>query len=189
MNLDYWFRKVSGRATCMLDSTVRIQRSARIRNIRGDNHFIRVGSNSLVAGELLVFAHGGEISVGAWCFLGEGSRIWSSCSIHIGDRVLISHNVNIFDSLTHPLNANSRHEQFRSIMSSGHPTDLDLGEKPVKIDNDVWIGAGASVLRGVTLGEGAVIGTGAVVSKDVPPFTVVAGNPATVIRELTFDER
>ena len=189
MNLDYWFRRLSGRATCMLESSTRMQRSARIRNIRGDNQFIRVGGNTLIAGELLVFAHGGQISVGEWCFLGEGSRIWSSCSINIGDRVLISHNVNIFDSLTHPLNAHSRHEQFKSIMISGHPPKLDLDEKPVTIGNDVWIGANANILRGVNLGEGAVVGAGAVVSKDVPPFTIVAGNPAATVRELTDDER
>jgi acetyltransferase-like isoleucine patch superfamily enzyme len=143
-----------------------------------------VGSHTLVAGELLVFAHGGEISIGEWCYIGEDARLWSSASIDIGDRVLISHNVNIFDSLTHPLNATQRHEQFKAIKQMGHPRFIDLGEKPVKIGKDALIGASVCVLRGVTVGEGAIIGAGAVVTHDIPPFTIAAGNPARVIRKL-----
>ena len=163
--------------------------SARIRNIRGDARHIKVGNHTIVAGELLVFPHGGDIEIGEWCYIGEGARVWSSGSVHIGDRVLISHNVNIFDSLTHPLNAQLRHAQFKAIIQTGHPRSLDLGERPVTVGNDVWIGANACVLRGVTLGEGAIIGASAVVTHDIPPFTIAVGNPARVIRELASDER
>lgn len=137
----------------------------------------------------MVFAHGGSISVGEWCFVGKGTRVWSAGSIDIGDRVLISHNVNIFDSLTHPLSARKRHSQFKAIMLTGHPSDIDLGEQPVTIANDAWVGANACVLRGVSIGEGAVVAAGSVVTKDVPPYTIVAGNPARVIRGLGPDER
>ena len=167
----------------------RLMPTARIRNALRDSKKIRIGEHSIICGELFLFAHGGDISIGDWCYIGEGSRIWSSGSIHIGDRVLISHNVNIFDSLTHPLSAQQRHAQFKAIMQMGHPRSIDLGEQPVTVSNDVWVGANACVLRGVTLGEGAVVGTGSVVTKDVPPYTIVAGNPARVIRELTPDER
>ncbi len=163
--------------------------TARIRNIRGDTRSIRVGAHTLVAGELLVFLHGGDISIGEWCFIGEGARLWSCGAIKIGDRVLISHNVNIFDSLTHPLSARLRHGQFKEIAQTGHPLSIDLGEQPVTVNNDAWIGANALILRGVTIGEGAIVGAGAVVTHDVPPFTIVAGNPARVIRELHPDER
>ena len=54
--------------------------------------------------------------------------------------------------------------------------------KPIKIGNDVWIGACAIVLKGVTIGDGAIIAAGSVVTKDVEPYTIVAGNPAKVIR-------
>lgn len=189
MNLDYWLRRLSGRATCVLGRDVRLQASARIRNILGQSQAIRIGRYTHVAGELLVFAHGGEISLGEWCYIGEGARIWSSCRIEIGDRVLISHNVNVFDSLTHPLKADTRHEQFKTILQSGHPRQIDLGEQAVSIGNDVWIGAGAIILRGVTLGEGVIIGAGAVVTADVPAFTIAAGNPASVVRELEQHER
>ncbi len=189
LNIDYWLKSLTGRATCLLGTDTRLTPSARIHNIRGDNHFIKIGNHSFVAGELLVFAHGGNISIGNWCYVGEGVRIWSSESIKIGDRVLISHNVNIFDSLTHPLNAQLRHSQFREIMQKGHPQAIDLDEKPVVLENDVWIGANASLLRGVTIGEGAVIGAGSIVTHDVPPYTIFAGNPAHFIRNIAREEK
>ncbi len=107
----------------------------------------------------------------------------------IGDRVLISHNVNIFDSLTHPVNARGRHDQFRAILTSGHPKKIDLGEQAVTIGADAWIGANSIILRGVTVGTGGIVGAGSVVTKDVPAYTIVAGNPARPIRELTPSER
>ncbi|MDH4236354.1 MAG: hypothetical protein OEV17_03815 [Nitrospira sp.] len=59
----------------------------------------------------------------------------------------------------------------------------------VDIHDKAWIGLDAIILKGVTIGEGAIVGAGSVVSKDVPPFTIVAGNPARVVRELGPDER
>lgn len=189
MNLDYWLKRLTGRPTCMMAKTAKLLVSARIRNARGDNQCIQVGNHSVVAGELFIFAHGGSIMIGEWCYVGAGARLWSSSAIKIGNRVLISHNVNIFDSRTHPLNAQQRHAQFKAIKTSGHPRSIELGEQSVVIGDDVWIGANACVLRGVTIGKGAVIGVGSIVTKDVPPYTLVAGNPARVIRELNADER
>ena len=97
---------------------------------------------------------------------------------------MISHNVNIFDNLTHPLDPILRHKQFRAIATSGDPKELDLGERPIVIKDDARIAAGATVLHGVTVGRVAVVGAGSVVTCDVAPYTVVAGNPARVIRAL-----
>jgi len=138
---------------------------------------------------LLIFGHGGQISIGEWCYVGEGTRIWSASSIEIGNRVLISHSVNIVDNLTHPLKATERHEQAKAIFDRGHPRDISLDEKPVKIGDDAWIGACAMVLRGVSVGEGGVVAAGAVVTRDVPAYSIVAGNPAVIVRELAPDER
>lgn len=98
--------------------------------------------------------------------------------------MLISHDVNIFDNDTHPFDPRDRHKHFLSIRNGGHPADITLGDRPVQIRDDAWIGAKAIILKGVTIGEGAVVAAGAVVTKDVAPYTVVAGNPARVIREL-----
>jgi acetyltransferase-like isoleucine patch superfamily enzyme len=184
MNLDYWLRKVSGKAACLLEPGARLAPSARIRNARGSTPAIKVGGHSFVAGELLTFAHGGRIEIGQWCFIGEGARIWSADRVSIGDRVLISHNVNIFDSLTHPLDARLRHEHFRAIMLHGHPHAIDLGERPVEIGDDVWIGANSCILRGVTIGAGAIVGACSVVTQDVPAGCVFAGNPARLVKML-----
>ncbi|MCP3384618.1 acyltransferase [Bradyrhizobium sp. CCGUVB4N] len=188
-NADYLIQRVVGRATCRLRSGAALGASARIRNVYGDSDKIVVGPQSRIFGELMTFAHGGEIKIGEWCFVGEGTRIWSAASIEIGNRVLISHSVNVFDNLTHPIKAAARHDQVRRIFTRGHPRDISLDEAPVRICDDAWVGAGAMVLRGVTVGEGAVVAAGAVVTKDVPAFSIVAGNPAVLVRELRPDER
>ncbi|MDA9408556.1 acyltransferase [Bradyrhizobium sp. CCBAU 45384] len=187
MNIDYLIQRLICRPTCRLEEGAVLGSSARIRNIYGEQDRIRIGAHSQVLGELLTFRHGGRIEVGSWCYIGESSRIWSAGSIVIGDRVLISHSANVFDNLTHPLGARARHRQIRAIFKSGHPKDIDLGERPVRIGDDAWIGANAIVLRGVSIGQGGVVAAGAVVTKDVPAYSVVAGNPAVVVKELGAD--
>ncbi len=133
-----------------------------------------------------MFPHAGSITIGDWCFVGEDTYIWSSSEVTIGDRVLISHNVNIHDTNGHPLDARARHDQFQLIATVGHPAEIEsIIAEPVLIGDDVWIGFNASILKGVTIGEGAIVAAGAVVTKDVPPYSVVAGNPAKVVRTLS----
>ena len=64
-----------------------------------------------------------------------------------------------------------------------------IWEREALIEDDAWVGANSMILRGATLGEGCIVGAGAVVTKDVPAWTIVAGNTAKVIRELEPDER
>jgi acetyltransferase-like isoleucine patch superfamily enzyme len=189
INLHFMVQRLIGRATCRLQQGAFLSHSARIRNALGDSSKIVIGGHSHIRGELMVFGHGGQISIGEWCYVGEGTRIWSASSIEIGNRVLISHSVNIFDNLTHPLKATERHEQAKQIFDSGHPRDISLDEKPVKIGDDAWIGACAMVLRGVCVGEGGIVAAGAVVTRDVPAYSIAAGNPAVIVRELSPDER
>jgi acetyltransferase-like isoleucine patch superfamily enzyme len=184
MNPHLWLRRLRGKPTLKLGPGSSVGSTARILNASKSSACIQVGASSRIEGELFVFAHGGHISIGDWCFVGPGARLWSAVQLSIGDRVLISHNCNVMDSLTHPVDAAARHTQFKAIITQGHPTLIDLDEKPVRIENDAWICAGATILRGVTIGAGAIVGAGAVVTHDVPPFTVVAGNPARVVRNL-----
>jgi acetyltransferase-like isoleucine patch superfamily enzyme len=163
--------------------------SGRIVNMREDKSAISIGNASQVLGELLVFAHGGNICIGDECSIGIGTRIWSGESIIIGNRVLISHGVNIFDNQTHPLSASERSEHFRKIVTSGHPSEIELGERPIVIEDDVWIACMSIILRGVHIGRGVVVGAGSVVTKDVPAWSVVAGNPARVIKTVSENER
>lgn len=189
INLHFFIQRLIGRATCRLEPGAFLSHTARIRNAWGDSSQIVIGANSHVRGELMIFAHGGRISVGEWCYVGVGTRIWSGASIEIGNRVLISHSVNIFDNLTHPIRASERHAQARKIFTVGHPSNIRLDDKPIKISDDAWIGACAIIMRGVTVGQGGIVAAGAVVTKDVPAYSIVAGNPAVVVRELSPDER
>jgi acetyltransferase-like isoleucine patch superfamily enzyme len=174
---------------CIFDnSVVFYNKSSVINNLKKPSAII-IGSNTHIKGELLVFAHGGSIKIGRYCYLGENSRIWSAKTIEIGDRVLISHDVNIFDNSTHPINHKLRHRQFVEIITHGHPTEIDLKEISVKLNDDILIGAKSIIVRGVTIGEGAIVGAGSVVTRDVPPYTIVAGNPARIIREIPEDEQ
>jgi acetyltransferase-like isoleucine patch superfamily enzyme len=190
INLHFLIQRLIGRATCRLQNGAFLSHTARIRNALGDSDKILIGEFSHIRGELMIFGHGGRISIGEWCYVGVGTRIWSAASIEIGNRVQISHCVNIFDNLTHPLQAAQRHEQAKQIFTSGQfPRKISLDEKPVKIGDDAWIGACAMVMRGVTIGKGGIVAAGAVVTKDVPAYSIVAGNPAVVVRELSLDER
>lgn len=178
---DNWYRA---------DPGVVVHPEARIINHQSRNcEAISIKSHSHIRGELLLFAHGGEIHIGEYCYVGEGSRIWSARKISIGNRVLIAHLVTIVDSLTHPVIALKRHKHFKHIITKGHPLNIDLDESPVVIKDDVWIGCMSVILRGVTIGKGSIVGAGSVVTKDVPPWTIVGGNPARIIREISEDER
>jgi len=142
---------------------------------------IRIGDYCHIRGELLLFGHDGQIEVGNYCYVGLNTFIWSAKNIIIGNRVLISHNCNIFDNDTHPLDPVERHRQFVEIITSGHPNKIEIPSAEVNIADDVLIAANSTILKGVQIGQGAIIGAGSVVTKSVPPFTIVAGNPATVI--------
>ncbi|MBR1033914.1 DapH/DapD/GlmU-related protein [Bradyrhizobium liaoningense] len=148
--------------------SARLGRSARILNAGNRSELIRIGQDSVVNGELFVFAHGGSIQIGKGCVIESGARIWSAGSIKIGNGSFVSHDVNIFDSLTHPLDPAKRHEQIRAIFSTGHPKEIDLDEKPVEIGNNVFIGQRAMILRGVKIGAWAVVQPGSIVTKDIP---------------------
>lgn len=159
--------------------------TAQIHNFQSCPSKILLGSGTYVRGELLIYAHGGKIQIGEYCYVGENTKIWSASSITIGNRVLIAHGVNIHDNISHPKDATLRHQHFLQITSTGHPKNhVDLSEAPILIEDDAWIGFNASIMRGVRVGKGAIVGACAFVSKDVPDYTIVAGNPAQPIGSL-----
>lgn len=113
--------------------------------------------------------HGVNVRVGRNVFINHGCTLSDIGGIDIGDEVLLAPNV--------------------SLLSSGHPVESfertrRVTAAPIVIGRNVWIGAGATVLQGVTVGDDSVIAAGAVVTRDVPPSTLVGGVPARVIREL-----
>lgn len=157
-------------------------KSSSVDNFQKDKSTIRVGRKTHIKGHLLVFTNGGSITIGDDCYVGENSRIWSMSAIEVGNRVLISHGVNIHDTDSHSISAHQRHEHFKEITTHGHPKNLNsVKSAPIKIGDDVWIGFNASIMKGVTIGEGAVIGSNSVVTGNVPAYAIVAGNPAKLV--------
>jgi len=125
-----------------------------------------------------------RIQVGRFTYGNPNFRIWAENeSVSIGAFCSIADEVAIFGGGEHntqwvttfPLRIALGHE---GAHADGHPATRG----PTRIGNDVWIGHGATIMSGVTVGNGAIIGARSVVAKDVPPFAVVVGNPARVIR-------
>ena len=143
--------------------------------------------------------------VGANCSVGTGFICDFGCNISLGDNVSINHRCTFVDSnkivignnvliapcvqintSTHPVGL---HERLNSDFEKDNDTYFArTSSYPVSIGNGCWIGAGAIILGGVNIGEGAVVAAGAVVTKDVPPMTVVGGVPARVIKSLLPEE-
>ncbi len=111
---------------------------------------------------------GKNISIGKDVFFNTGCSFQDRGGIHIGDGSLIGMNVNI-STLNHGLDMKTRNTTYAS---------------PITIGKNVWVGSGATILPGVTIGDRAVVAAGAVVTKDVPEGTVVAGVPAKVVKTI-----
>ena len=179
--LNNYIENIRKRKQCLVSNKAVLYPVARIYNNQNRESIV-IGAHSRILAILETVGHGGRIEIGHHCFVGENTRIWSASSIKIGDRVLISHGVNIHDSNSHSISAASRATHFEQIFAAGHPKVLtDVFTKPISIGNDAWIGFGASVFKGVTIGEGAIVGAHSVVTKDVPPYAIVVGNPARII--------
>lgn len=130
-------------------------------------------SNPLTPNHPVVFATrsaNAVIRVGADCGF-TGVTLVAADRIEIGDRVLVGANATIVDTDFHPLDPERRR------------ADINAGKSaPVVIEDDVFIGMNALILKGVRLGAGCVVGAGSVVSRDVAPGTTVSGNPAKPVR-------
>ncbi len=93
--------------------------------------------------------------------------------------------MNIHDQNSHPLDSNLRHLDQMHILEKGFQLENDLKEKEIIIKDDVWIGFNATILKGVTIGKGAIVGACTIVTEDIPDYAVVVGNPARIIKYTT----
>ena len=125
------------------------------------------------------FDYGCNTSVGDNFFSNFNLTVLDVAPVKMGDNVYIGPNVT-FATPMHAMNAKERRAKQRE---DGSWYDLESA-KPVTVGNDVWIAAGVIVCGGVAIGDGAVIGAGSVVTRDVPHYTLCAGNPCRVIRKL-----
>lgn len=144
---------------------------------------IKIGNHSVMLGHLESQSEG-KITIGDHCYFAYKSKIGSVNSITIGNCVGIASFAHIYDNNTHPTSRTVWHDYCQRGFSGDHWKWKHAQSAPVVIGNDVWIGEFAAVMKGVTIGDGAIVAAHAVVTKDVPPYTLVAGNPARVVKEL-----
>ncbi len=160
-----------------IDSKCKVSKRS---TFEGSNH---IGKNSFFDGHI-----------------GFGSYVGSNCNLNakIGRYCSIADNVSIVVGAhptsyvsTHPAFYSTRKQSGFSFVKNGKFEEIKYADNQkhiVTIGNDVWIGFGALLLQGINIGDGAVIGAGAIVTKDVEPYSIVAGVPAKLIRKRFSDE-
>lgn len=157
---------------------------------------ISIGHDSILGCTFVFESEQGFVSIGDRSFINNGTQLISRSKIEIGDDVTIAWGCCIYDHDSHSLDWRARVEDLRCLRE-----DLRAGRdplaskdwsvvrtKPIRICDKAWVGMNAIILKGVTIGEGAVVAAGAVVTKDVPPWTVSAGNPARVVKCIEHEQ-
>ena len=144
-------------------------RKAVIASVRPEERLI-IGNNSTIQPYAMISTGGGLIEFGSWCSVNPYCVIYGKGRLRIGDNVSIATGVAIIPQ---------SHVVTRGL---GHSWGTGTILQPITIEDNVWIGANATILGGITIGKGAIIGAGAVVTKDVPKGAYVGGVPAKVIK-------
>ena len=135
-----------------------------------DLMFAKVGKNCYIQPPFYANWGGAHVYLGDNVYANFSLTLVDDANIYIGDNVMLAPNV--------------------TIATAGHPVNVELRSKlmqfnaDVHIEKNVWVGAGAVILPGVTIGENSVIGAGSVVTKDIPANVVAVGNPCRVIRQI-----
>lgn len=118
--------------------------------------------------------YGTHLSIGNYTFINHNAYFMDCAEISIGQHCFIGPNCGIYTA-NHPLNIMQRNQGLEKAT-------------PVKIEDNVWIGADVTILPGVTIGEGSVIGAKSLVTKDIPPHSLALGHPCKVIRKITNED-
>lgn len=156
-----------------------------------DRKYLKVGDKSYLSCQIIFESNSGFVNIGRYVYIGP-SKLISRSSIIIEDYVTIAWGCTIYDHDSHSLDYKERVLDNERQMEDALEGRLFISSKnwdvvktkPIVIRKHAWIGMNAIILKGVEIGEGAVVAAGAVVTKNVPPFTVVAGNPAVVVKTL-----
>jgi len=157
-------------------------------------HEVRIGEKCLLSCTILFESPYGLVTIGDGTYIGD-SKLISACKIEIGNNVMIAWGVTIYDHNSHNIDYRERiKDQQRQLedITNGQGFILSkdwsvVTRKPIRIGDNVWIGFDAVIMKGVTIGEGAIVASRAVVIADVKPWTIVAGNPAVIIKEIPHE--
>ncbi|URZ16013.1 2,3,4,5-tetrahydropyridine-2,6-dicarboxylate N-acetyltransferase [Clostridium felsineum DSM 794] len=151
-----------------------------------------IGKNSLLYCKISYQRNTGLVEIGDRSYIASNTNLICVDKIHIGNDVLISWDCTIYDNDSHGIEFKYRKNDVLNMLESLSTTGevnsnkqwRNVKSKPIIIEDKVWIGFGVTILKGVTIGEGAVIGARSVVTGDIPPYTIAAGNPARVIKSI-----
>jgi acetyltransferase-like isoleucine patch superfamily enzyme len=154
--------------------------------------YITIGNDCLIAGAIYFENEKGNIKIGDRVFIGENTKLYCINGISIGSDVGIAWGCTIIDNNSHSLISQERQNDganWKKGLEEGHESkykDWSLVKSaPIIIKDKAWIGFNTIIMKGITIGEGAVVAAGSVVTKDVPDYAVVGGNPAKVIKYST----
>lgn len=150
-----------------------------------DKGNILIGKHCTI-GASLISLFGGKIHIGANTYIGPSTSIQAKESVIIGNNVIIANNSILLDNNNHPTSPQMRMKM--SVCKDFIHDELwswKYSESaPIVIEDNVWIGRDTRILKGVTIGKGSIVALGAIVTHDVPEYSVVAGNPARVVKKL-----
>jgi acetyltransferase-like isoleucine patch superfamily enzyme len=159
---------------------------------------VSVGNDCIAYYRVKISAWGhGRISVGNCCSFGSRTRIDCREAITIGNHVLVSWEVLMADFEPHSTDPEQRAREMEyshhitwprfgscAVPAGFNPAGNTFSSRPIIIEDKVWIGARAIIHKGVRIGYGSIVGSGSVVTHDVPPYSIVAGNPAQVVKQI-----
>ena len=145
---------------------------------------LRIGSHATMDGAHFAVGESGKISIGDYCYF-TNAVLLCELELRIGDYVVIGWNATLADTDFHPLAPAERIADALacSPLGQGRPRPK-LARNPVVIEDDVWIGPNATILKGVRIGAGAWIEAGSLVTRAVPPRSRVLGNPAQIVGQV-----
>lgn len=168
-----------------------VSKSFYVRFVESKKKCLEIGNGNILECECIYETNKGHISIGDNVYIGVGTKLISVNNIQIGNNVQISWGCTLYDHNGYSINHLERRNEFSKIYknykSVNKLSEFDWSKvksAPIVIEDDVWIGFGATILKGVKIGKGAIVGAQSVVTKDVEPFTVVMGNPAVKIKDL-----
>lgn len=155
------------------------------QNASKNKRKIQIGKKCMIRG-LITTCGNGSVFIGDNTYIGGGVRIGSVHSIYIGSDVIIGGDTHIYDNNNHPTEPEKRLVMTRSGDYFGSLWCWNEAEsKEIMIEDNVWIGERCAILKGVKIGKGAIVGCNSVVTHNVPEYSIVAGNPAKVVKFLT----
>lgn len=184
------------------DSRIKFHSSSDVKNLNlitrkdiNEKKYLYIGSESVVNGTYVFEIESGKITIGDRSFIGGGMFICIE-EIEIGNDVMFSWGCTVVDNNSHSIKWSERKDDVvnwkRGLDENkmgAYKDWTNVKRAKVTIKDKAWIGFNSIILKGVTIGEGAIVGSGSVVSKDVPDWTIVAGNPAQIVRVIAENER